>query len=118
LSHGDAWCIGRYEIPLASPLLPWTIRRRPFPLLRDDSQDCWIIRGKPAGGMWLDFAQGLLGCDNRLAYELQNAGYVVHNAMDRIKLYHLHTQKVRAYTEQQRVPEPYLLVKVPQGMRK
>jgi hypothetical protein len=117
LDRRVAWCIGRLEIPRISPLLPWTIRRRPFAQRREDSQDCWIIRGKPAGGMWLDFTPGLPGCDNRLAYELHKVGYVVHNPMDRITVYHMHAQTTRDYTDQQQVPKPYLLLKVPQGKR-
>jgi len=113
LGHGVAWCIGRYEIPRMNPLLPWTTRRRPFSQLRDDSQDCWIIRGKPARGMWLDFSLGLPGCDNRLAYELHKAGYVVENPIDRISVFHFHSQTVRSYTDAHQVPKPYLLVKAP-----
>jgi len=118
LDHKVAWCIGRYEIPRVSPLLPWSIWRRPFAQLREDSQDCWIIRGKPARGMWLDFTPGLPGCDNRLAYEFHKVGYAVHNPMDRITVYHMHTQITRAYTDQQQVPKPYLMLKVPQDLRR
>lgn len=57
---------------------------------RNDSQDVWIFKGriKNING---DFHSGVPRCDNRIAYELEKAGYRVENPSFSIKSYHLHT---------------------------
>lgn len=76
---------------------------------RKDSQDAWIFRGRCLfqGG---DFYTGTPGCDNRIAYELKQAGYMVTNPSKRIKAIHLHLSDVRNYTNLEKVDKPYLMV--------
>lgn len=56
---------------------------------RIDSQDVWMFKGKinPVAG---DFPLGVLGCDNRIAYELKVAGYRVRNTSLSIRSCHIH----------------------------
>jgi hypothetical protein len=56
---------------------------------RIDSQDAWIFKGK-IKDVNSNFAIGVLGCDNRIAYELNNAGYIVKNPSLSIQACHLH----------------------------
>lgn len=86
-----------------------------------DSQDVWIIHGTPMRPIDADFAIGTPGCDNRLAHELDNAGYVLTNPSLTIRAYHLHNCQWRSYLDEptgiarggrkiERVPPPYRLV--------
>lgn len=76
---------------------------------RADSQDAWIFRSPlllPSAA----FPFGILGCDNRLAWELQQAGRPVFNPSRTIRACHLHGSAKRNYTRDQRIPKPYLHV--------
>ncbi len=73
---------------------------------RPDSQDTWIVRGK-VENVFGAFSLGIRGCDNRIAYEFQKAGYTVSNPAKTIKSYHVHTSNVRNYTMADLVPPPY-----------
>jgi len=78
---------------------------------RAESQDVWVFKGKT--NIKGDFVLGLRGCDNRVAYEAQTAGYHVVNPSHTIKVYHLHNSRVRNYSMRNRndvVPAPYLTV--------
>ena len=57
---------------------------------RNDSQDCWVFRGK-INGVRGDFPTGVARCDARLLYELQAAGYRVRNPAFSVKAHHLHS---------------------------
>ena len=76
---------------------------------RLDSQDSWVFKGvvKPVKA---DFRQGLWGTDNRLAYELKKAGYIIKNPSLTIKTIHLHAIDKRNHkrTEENTIPPPYL----------
>jgi len=78
---------------------------------RADSQDVWIFRGRlnllPGFG---SYNMGILGCDNRLAWELDHNGYGVLNPSKTIKTWHYHNSKYRTYREQPLVPPPYLYI--------
>lgn len=63
---------------------------------RNDSQDCWIFRG-PVTGVRGDFPLGVVRCDNRLLYELQEAGYEVLNPAFSIRVHHLHAGEREDY---------------------
>jgi hypothetical protein len=69
-----------------------------------NSQDCWIFKGliKPTEA---NFCMGYPGCDNRLAYELERAGYSVLNPALSFKSYHLHQNRTPIVKE--RIPLPY-----------
>ncbi|MCX7386133.1 MAG: hypothetical protein NTX48_05655 [Planctomycetales bacterium] len=56
---------------------------------RNDSQDAWIFRGK-IRPMNADFCVGIPRCDNRILYELCDAGYEVINPAFSVRACHVH----------------------------
>lgn len=82
---------------------------------RSDSQDTWVFRGKTDIELTLNINFGLAGCDNRLANELTNLGYVVINPSKTIKTVHYHESNIRNYIDEKgqvinRIPPPYTLI--------
>ena len=80
---------------------------------RGDSQDCWIFRG-PVTGVEGNFPLGVYDCDNKIAWELQQAGYRVLNPALSLRTYHHHQCGYRSY-EQKPAPDygirpPFLYV--------
>lgn len=79
-----------------------------------DSQDTWIIKGKPKslelGKFWL----GLNGSDNVLAWELHMAGYNVINPAKSIQTIHIHNSNIRRSSADftKRLPPPYKILPV------
>jgi len=75
---------------------------------RNDSQDCWVFRGK-VEGVRGDFPLGVVRCDNRILYELQQAGYRVLNPAFAIRTTHLHAGVRGEYadTEDHFIQPPY-----------
>lgn len=83
---------------------------------RKDSQDVWVIRGKPKALLCVRhgkptaaaFYLGIPGCDNRIAYLMEQAGYAVTNPSKSITCYHLHESNVRNYmnVKQQSIVKP------------
>lgn len=79
---------------------------------RGDSQDVWVFRGKVKDIAYAEFCLGVPGCDNRIAHELQLAGYTVTNPSLTIKTWHLHESAVRRYNYyDEHIPQPYLKIK-------
>jgi hypothetical protein len=79
---------------------------------RNDSQDCWMLRGIPAG-VYGNFPLGVARCDNRIAAEFEKAGYRVRNPSFSLQSVHVHDSPPRMYLEahhSQVVPPPYLYV--------
>ena len=79
---------------------------------RKDSQDVWILRGKPRD-VYGDFPLGVPRCDNRIAAELAKAGYRVRNPSFSLQAFHLHAAPPRPYLEEEHsrsIPPPYLYV--------
>lgn len=74
---------------------------------RDCSQDAWIFRSpiKISGG---NYTPGKPGCDNKLAWELAEAGNRVTNPSRSIRACHMHLTNLRRYNRQEAVPGPYL----------
>ena len=68
------------------------------------TQDTWIWKGKPKTLKNVDFTMGLPACDNRLAYEIAQAGLKPINPSKDIKTYHLHLSNKRSYSERNRLP--------------
>jgi hypothetical protein len=67
-------------------------------LNHDYSQDTWIFRGQIKNeNMEANFFQGIQACDNRVAYEIKNAGYKIYNPSKTIITYHLHKTNIRNY---------------------
>lgn len=98
ITSNEAWCLGRYEDGILVD--------------RPDMQDVWIFRGPPRN-VKADFQMGVMGCDNRLAYELEMAGYFVRNPAKSIRAHHLHKHAVKTREERASepvVPGPYLHV--------
>ena len=80
-----------------------------------DSQDTWVFNGNEGLDKlnYVDFSMGIAGCDNRLAYELNQAGFEVYNPSKTIQTFHLHDVPIRTYIENgivNRIPPPYLLL--------
>lgn len=73
---------------------------------RADSQDTWIIRGH-AQNIIGNFTLGKKGCDNRIAFELKDAGYKPSNPAYSIKTYHVHNSGVRNYSHNDIVQGKY-----------
>lgn len=88
-----------------------------FLLDRQDSADFWAVKG-PCSIKNFSCSNGP-GVDNRLAWELNNAGYKVVNPSRDIATYHLHLQGGNNYREGNKpdgaviqstiCPEPYML---------
>jgi hypothetical protein len=70
------------------------------------SQDTWVWAGQLnlTGG---EYQFGLLGCDNKFAYDVHTSGYEVFNPSRHIKTIHVHLSNVRNYSEATRLPRPY-----------
>ena len=60
------------------------------------SQDAWVF-DVPIRPFPCDFHLGLLGCDNRLAFEARQAGLMLSNPARSIRAHHLHVTNVRRY---------------------
>lgn len=71
------------------------------------SQDAWIFHS-PIRTFACDFPLGVPGCDNRLAWEADNAGLLLSNPSRTVRAQHLHLTQVRRYTPQQRLSGPVL----------
>lgn len=79
---------------------------------RRDSQDVWIFRGA-VRKISAPFFMGRPGCDNRLAYEIKKAGYILTNPSVTIHPLHYHTSGVRNFSwhdQSQIIPKPYHLI--------
>lgn len=75
------------------------------------SQDVWIFKGKIKPIEYCDFHMGIRGCDNRIAYEIHKAGYVIQNPAKTIRTIHYHISESRNYGLKT-IPKPYLPVAV------
>ncbi len=61
-----------------------------------DSQDAWIFKGK-IEGVNGNFPLGVYDCDNKIAWELEQAGYRVINPCYAVRIYHHHQCGYRSY---------------------
>lgn len=76
---------------------------------RIDSQDSWCFKGKPPF-IIEDFKMGIPGCDNRLAYLIQQEGYKLYNPSKSIKTYHYHINLKRNRNLESPIEPPYCYV--------
>ncbi len=77
------------------------------------SQDVWVFAGKIRSVRFCDFFLGIPGCDNRIAWELSEAGYRLFNPARVVKAYHYHPSDLHNYNGQTpKIPKPYLFVEV------
>ena len=81
-----------------------------------DSQDAWIFKNSIKAGNY-DIPLGIPGCDNRIAYELKEAGYEVINPSKRVKTYHYHLSNYRSYKEIDRLEGEFYCI-TPGGIEK
>ena len=104
----DCWALSRWEIN-ADGSKGEQIQTR------GDSQDVWIIRGKLREVGYCDFPLAKLGTDNRIAWELREAGYDVTNPSKSVFAWHNHSSEIRNYDSINRdcVPPPYLVRLMP-----
>lgn len=74
---------------------------------RKDSQDVWIFNG--AVNLEIgNYTAGVPGCDNKLAWELKQSGYLVSNPAKSIHAIHLHNTEFRTYNANSfRLQEPF-----------
>ncbi len=75
------------------------------------SQDVWIFKGKIKPIEYCDFHMGIRGCDNRIAYEIHKAGYLMKNPALSIRTIHYHISESRNY-DLRAIPKPYLPVEI------
>lgn len=93
-------------------LCRWNMKRNiPVFFNRPDSADSWVFRGT-VKSVDVPFTLGLWGNDNRLAYELHQAGYIVTNPSLSIRTHHVHANDKRDHvrTPENTVPPPYLTI--------
>jgi hypothetical protein len=79
-----------------------------------DSQDTWIFKNSIKSGNY-DIPLGIPGCDNRIAYELKEAGYEVINPSKTVKTYHYHLSNYRSYREIDRLEGEFYCI-TPSGI--
>ena len=72
---------------------------------RTDSQDAWIFKGHIKVPHNSNFYFGILGCDNRIIFLMEELGYNVLNPCYDIYIYHLHLTNVRNYNQSDRIRE-------------
>jgi hypothetical protein len=99
--ENTALCIARWEEPKPSFIAP---------LLDVASQDVWVWRDVFKCPDAVDFRLGTPGCDNRIAGEMELAGYKVINNLYDIVTLHKHATNIRSYPPLA-VPPPYLCIK-------
>lgn len=104
-----------WTLPTAFAVSRWDVQPNGSLQLfdRGDSQDAWIFRG-PVSSVVADFPLGVYDCDNKIAWELQQAGYRVLNPALSLRSYHHHQCGYRSY-EQKPAPDygirpPFLYV--------
>lgn len=62
-----------------------------------DSQDAWVFYGPIIVPPECDFAAGIPGCDNRLAFLLDQVGYRLTNPCHTVRVRHHHASGIRRY---------------------
>jgi hypothetical protein len=75
------------------------------------SQDTWIFKGKIKPINFCAFYMGIRGCDNRIAYEIRIADYIITNPALSIISVHYHISESRNYGDEA-IPKPYLPVDI------
>jgi hypothetical protein len=108
-ANKTCFAITRYEINETTgvPELAFNGNRS----LQSSSQDVWILATPidvpPESG----FHFGTPGCDNRIAYLLNQLKYTLYNPVHDIKTYHNHSSQFRILTIRDKLPGLYRSVK-------
>lgn len=75
---------------------------------RNDSQDCWIFRGKvKLYDEYKVVVGGKAGCDNAIAHRLDKNGFRMLNISLSLIIVHVHLTKIRTYKVTDREPGIY-----------
>lgn len=75
-------------------------------------QDTWVWKGKNMIPLdKVNFYMGILGCDNRLAYEASLVYSNVNNPAYKYKTIHNHKSNIRTYNKKSKIKGPYKLIK-------
>jgi len=93
---GCLLCLSRWD-PHADGM--WRLFDFPY------SQDAWIFQA-PLPSLDAGFPLGVPGCDNRLAWQAEQAGLVVSNPSRSVRTHHLHRSGVRRYGPAERLTGP------------
>lgn len=103
MQHNQSFALSRWDVQADNTVKLFD---------REDSQDTFIFKG-PIKNIFGDFHLGYPGCDNRLCFEIEKAGYRVSNPSHDIKTYHLHLTNIRNYDRSPQfiVPPPYKTIK-------
>ena len=112
MSFNDRFSLSRYEVTSVNPIITSNTSNDGKIYPRQDSQDCWIFKGKPNQGMDIDFRFGTPGCDNRFSYELAVGGYNVTGPVSKIHVLHYHKSNIRTYSSNDYVHGNYKLVDI------
>ena len=83
-------CLLRWELNMGDPIIE---------IFRGDCQDTWVWKGKMRELDYSNFNLGKLGCDNRIAWELQNKGYELENPCGLVRTIHVHGSQKRNYKQ-------------------
>ncbi len=75
-----------------------------------DTSDVWIFLGVMPQLKGADFTMGKPGCDNRINYLIEQAGFEMFNPSKDIRTIHYHLTQVRYYQDIDRIPPPYRLI--------
>ena len=92
----------------------WDYRKEGLKLHNEKySQDSWIFKGKIRNVRFADFYLGIPGCDNRIAYELNRAGYRMFNPATKIQSIHYHQSDLHNYDGlTPKIAKPYLFINI------
>ena len=97
IKKDEAYALSRWDIKYNNAIVHYDKR---------DSQDTWMFKNDIKPGKY-DIPFGKPGCDNRILFELEKAGYTVKNPSKSIKTYHLHKQKFDTYDEADKAQGEY-----------
>lgn len=98
MNENDAWALSRWDVRYDGTAVLFG---------RKDSQDVWVFNGEVKRLSFADFNFGVAGCDNRIAYEIKQAGYRLLNPSKTVHAFHLHNTNFRTYNPNDKVPQPY-----------
>lgn len=80
-----------------------------------NSQDVWIFHSNTIKSLnhleKYDFMLGMPGCDNSIAYKLNNDNITIYNEPYKLRTYHNHRSNSRTQTKKDTIKGPYVFIK-------